>query len=48
MDNKLLGKFKLFGIPLLPMLSQIEVTFDIDANGILNGTVSTFYIFDAV
>ena len=40
MDNKLLGKFKLFGIPLLPMLSQIEVTFDIDANGILNVSAS--------
>lgn len=36
-DNKLLGNFHLDGIPLAPRgLPQIEVTFDIDANGILN------------
>ncbi|MGE5390697.1 MAG: molecular chaperone DnaK [Deltaproteobacteria bacterium] len=35
-DNRLLGHFKLEGIPLAPRgLPQIEVTFDIDANGIL-------------
>ena len=36
-DNRLLGVFQLVGIPLAPRgLPQIEVTFDIDANGILN------------
>ena len=36
-DNKSLGKFILDGIPAAPRgLPQIEVTFDIDANGILN------------
>jgi molecular chaperone DnaK len=36
-DNKSLGKFRLTGIPPAPMgLPQIEVTFDIDANGIVN------------
>lgn len=36
-DNNLLGKFVLKGIPLAPRgVPQIEVTFDIDANGILN------------
>jgi molecular chaperone DnaK len=36
-DNKSLGKFSLDGIPPAPRgLPQIEVTFDIDANGILN------------
>merc|ERR1719179_43768 len=36
-DNHLLGKFDLTGIPLAPRsVPQIEVTFDIDANGILN------------
>ena len=36
-DNKLLGKFILDGIPPAPRgVPQIEVTFDIDANGILN------------
>ncbi len=36
-DNKSLGKFMLDGIPPAPRgLPQIEVTFDIDANGILN------------
>jgi molecular chaperone DnaK len=35
--NKSLGKFDLAGIPLAPRgVPQIEVTFDIDANGILN------------
>lgn len=36
-DNKLLGLFELVGIPPAPRgLPQIEVTFDIDANGILH------------
>ncbi|CAL8311614.1 unnamed protein product [Arctogadus glacialis] len=36
-DNNLLGTFELFGIPLaLRGVLQIEVTFDIDADGILN------------
>merc|ERR1712138_221934 len=36
-DNNLLGKFHLDGIPPAPRgVPQIEVTFDIDANGILN------------
>ena len=36
-DNHLLGKFDLTGIPPAPRgTPQIEVTFDIDANGILN------------
>ncbi|MCW5945576.1 MAG: molecular chaperone DnaK [Fimbriimonadales bacterium] len=36
-DNKSLGRFHLMGIPPAPRgLPQIEVTFDIDANGILN------------
>ncbi len=38
-DNKSLGKFILDGIPLAPRgIPQIEVTFDIDANGILKVT----------
>ncbi len=38
-DNKTLGKFQLTGIPPAPRgVPQIEVTFDIDANGILNVT----------
>lgn len=38
-DNNLLGKFELSGIPPAPRgVPQIEVTFDIDANGILNVT----------
>jgi molecular chaperone DnaK len=38
-DNKSLGKFQLTGIPAAPRgVPQIEVTFDIDANGILNVT----------
>ena len=36
-DNKLLGEFELSGIPPAPRgVPQIEVSFDIDANGILN------------
>ena len=36
-DNKLLGNFELVGIPNAPRgVPQIEVTFDIDANGIVN------------
>ena len=38
-DNRALGKFHLIGIPPAPRgIPQIEVTFDIDANGILNVT----------
>lgn len=40
-DNHLLGKFNLEGIPPAPRgVPQIEVTFDIDANGILNVTAA--------
>jgi hypothetical protein len=36
-DNKLLGQFDLVGVPPAPRgVPQIEVTFDIDANGIVN------------
>ncbi|MEQ9662887.1 MAG: molecular chaperone DnaK [Parasphingopyxis sp.] len=36
-DNKMLGQFDLVGIPAAPRgVPQIEVTFDIDANGIVN------------
>jgi molecular chaperone DnaK len=36
-DNRTLGKFHLVGIPAAPRgMPQVEVTFDIDANGILN------------
>jgi molecular chaperone DnaK len=38
-DNMSLGRFRLDGIPMAPRgIPQIEVTFDIDANGILNVT----------
>jgi L1 cell adhesion molecule like protein len=38
-DNNLLGKFHLNGIPLMPRgVPQIEVTYDLDSNGILNVT----------
>jgi molecular chaperone DnaK len=38
-DNKSLGRFKLEGIPPMPAgAPQIEITYDIDANGILNVT----------
>src|SRR6201985_3327106 len=38
-DNRLLGVFQLVGIPSAPRgVPQIEVTFDIDANGIINVT----------
>jgi molecular chaperone DnaK len=38
-DNKILGQFDLVGIPPAPRgMPQIEVTFDIDANGIVNVT----------
>ena len=38
-DNKLLGVFQLVGIPPAPRgVPQVEVTFDIDANGIMNVT----------
>ncbi len=40
-DNKLLGQFDLVGIPPAPRgVPQIEVTFDIDANGIVNVSAS--------
>jgi len=40
-DNKLLGQFDLMGIPPAPRgIPQIEVTFDIDANGIVNVAAS--------
>jgi L1 cell adhesion molecule like protein len=40
-DNHLLGKFTLDGIPPMPRgVPQIEVTFDVDANGILNVSAS--------
>ena len=40
-DNTLLGKFQLEGIPPMPRgMPQVEVVFDIDANGILNVTAS--------
>ena len=36
-DNKLLGQFDLVGIPMAPRgVPQVEVTFDIDANGIVH------------
>jgi molecular chaperone DnaK len=36
-DNKTLGRFELFGIPAAPRgMPQVEVTFDIDANGIVH------------
>ena len=36
-DNRTLGKFHLTGLPPAPRgVPQVEVTFDIDANGILN------------
>src|SRR5574341_1573486 len=36
-DNKILGRFELVGIPPAPRgIPQIEVTFDIDANGIVH------------
>jgi molecular chaperone DnaK len=36
-DNKILGQFDLVGIPVAPRgVPQIEVTFDIDANGLVN------------
>src|SRR3989344_2667617 len=36
-DNKSLGRFILDGIPTAPRgMPQVEVTFDVDANGILN------------
>jgi molecular chaperone DnaK len=38
-DNRMLGVFQLIGIPTAPRgVPQVEVTFDIDANGILNVT----------
>jgi molecular chaperone DnaK len=36
-DNKMLGQFSLIGIPPAPRgVPQVEVTFDIDANGIVH------------
>ena len=43
-DNNLLGKFELTGIPPAPRgVPQIEVTFDIDANGKLIKWVHNFF-----
>ena len=40
-DNNILGKFELASIPPAPRgVPQIEVTFDVDANGILNVTAA--------
>jgi molecular chaperone DnaK len=40
-DNRTLGKFQLVGLPPAPRgLPQVEVTFDIDANGIVNVTAT--------
>jgi len=40
-DNNILGKFELSGIPPAPRgVPQVEVTFDVDANGILNVTAA--------
>ena len=40
-DNNILGKFNLEGIPPAPRgVPQIEVTFDLDANGIMNVTAA--------
>lgn len=40
-DNNLLGKFQLEGIPPMPRgIPQIEIIFDVDANGILNVSAS--------
>lgn len=40
-DNTLLGRFQLDGIPAMPRgMPQIEVAFDVDANGILNVSAS--------
>ena len=35
-DNRMIGNFRLDGIPAAPRGPQVEVTFDIDANGILS------------
>ncbi len=45
-DNNLLGKFELTGIPPAPRgTPQIEVTFDIDANGnFMTSRVFLFYL----
>ena len=38
-DNKSLGRFKLEGLPPMPAgMPQVEITYDIDANGVLNVT----------
>lgn len=37
LDNKMLGQFELMGIPPAPRgVPQVEVTFDIDANGLVH------------
>jgi molecular chaperone DnaK len=50
-DNKTIGRFHLDGLPPAPRgVPQIEVTFDIDANGIIKvsatdkGTVNTIFV----
>jgi heat shock protein 1/8 len=45
-DNNLLGKFELTGIPPAPRgVPQIEVTFDIDANGNLHSFICSSFQF---
>merc|ERR1712017_59100 len=47
-DNNLLGKFELGGIPPAPRgVPQVEVTFDVDANGVLNVTAQAKERIDA-
>ena len=47
-DNKLLGQFDLVGLPPAPRgMPQIEVTFDIDANGIVNVSAKDKSVVDA-
>jgi len=48
-DNNFLGKFELIGIPPAPRgVPQIEVTFDIDANGILNVSIGHLIIIAVI
>lgn len=43
-DNRLLGKFELSGIPPAPRgTPQVEVSFDVDANGILQVCTACLY-----
>ena len=44
-DNNSFGKFHLDGVPPAPRgLPQVEVTFDIDANGILNVSGTSLFV----